>query len=205
MAKDKQGGHPQKEMPIRYQTNPFLEDLTISTGAKQVRVSAMGKDDNILLNQSTGEVKGTHVVTYKKVDKSEFIKLFAKNIALTFELSGAGFKTLMVLVWAMQNGAINRDRITLDQYTFEDFHAEHGEGNPPIVTNFALTTFKRGLTELVKAKIIASCMRRGDYFINPDFVFNGDRIAFTTMLEKHDPAPDTDEPYYTLEQEKDGE
>ena len=25
--------------------------------------------------------------------------------------------------------------------------------------------------------------RKGDYFINPNFAFNGDRVAFTTVLE----------------------
>lgn len=27
-------------------------------------------------------------------------------------------------------------------------------------------------------------MRKGFYFINPNFVFNGDRIAFTTLIER---------------------
>ena len=27
-------------------------------------------------------------------------------------------------------------------------------------------------------------MRKGVYFINPDCVFNGDRIAFTTAIER---------------------
>ncbi|WP_259272006.1 hypothetical protein [Klebsiella pneumoniae] len=35
-----------------------------------------------------------------------------------------------------------------------------------------------------KAKIIAKTMRQGRYFINPNFVFNGDRIAFTTVIER---------------------
>jgi hypothetical protein len=27
-------------------------------------------------------------------------------------------------------------------------------------------------------------MRQGRYFINPNFLFNGDRIAFTTVIER---------------------
>ena len=34
--------------------------------------------------------------------------------------------------------------------------------------------------------------RKGAYFINPNFAFNGDRIAFTTILEK-DKGEKTDE------------
>jgi len=30
-------------------------------------------------------------------------------------------------------------------------------------------------------------MRKGRYYINPNFVFNGDRIAFTTLIERKQP------------------
>ena len=172
-----------KQKEERFKDNPFLGNLEINYKSKQVKVSNLGKDDNIIVNQSTGEVHGTHVVTYKKVDDAEFIKLFAKNIQLTFELTAAGFKSLMVLVWVMQQAAINRDKVTLDSYTYEDFLTAHEE-DEKIVSNFSIETYKRGLRELVSAKIIAKCVRRGDYFINPSFVFNGNRIAFTTALER---------------------
>lgn len=48
----------------------------------------------------------------------------------------------------------------------------------------SLPTFKRGLNELEKAQIIAKTMRQGRYFINPNFVFNGDRVAFSTVIER---------------------
>jgi hypothetical protein len=186
----------------RYETNPFLEDLAIDYVNKQVRINALGKDDNVLVNQVTGEVTGTHVTAFKKVDGTQFIKIFAQNIALTFGLGAPGFKTLMVLAWVMQNRAINRDKVTMDQYTFEEFHDVHGEGEPPLVKNFGIATFRKGLSELVDAKILASCLRKGDYFINPDFIFNGNRIAFTTVLERDDNAnPDQ----YELIAEVDGE
>jgi hypothetical protein len=40
------------------------------------------------------------------------------------------------------------------------------------------------LRDLEKAQILARTLRKGRYFINPNFVFNGDRIAFTTLLER---------------------
>ena len=51
---------------------------------------------------------------------------------------------------------------------------------------FSKATFKRGLLELTKAKIVARTVRQGRYFINPNFMFNGDRIAFTTLIERDD-------------------
>ena len=64
----------------RYKTNPFIEGMVIKKTTKQVQVTQMGKDNNVLVNQETGEVNGTHVVTYRQVDREEFVKLFAANI-----------------------------------------------------------------------------------------------------------------------------
>lgn len=47
-----------------------------------------------------------------------------------------------------------------------------------------LRTFQRGLAEQEKAKIIARNVRHDRYFINPNFVFNGDRLAFTRLIER---------------------
>lgn len=141
-------------------------------------ISPMGKDDHVLVNQSTGEVTGTNVITYKKVDNEEFVKLFSRNIALTFDLTSAGIKSLNILIWSVQNTAIQKDIVALDQLAFDDFMKENSE------LKMTLRTFQRGLTELEKSQIIAKTLRKGFYYINPNFVFNGDRIAFTTLIER---------------------
>ena len=161
----------------RYDKNPFLEEMVISRGSKQVKVSAFGKDDNILMNQSTGEVHGTHVVTYKQVDEEEFVKLFTANIALTFDLKAAGIKAFNVVMWVVQHKAIERDLIMIDKYTLEEFNQCHSK-------TLSEATLKRGLRELEQGQIIARQTRRGWYYINPNFMFNGNRIAFTTAIEK---------------------
>lgn len=163
---------------VRYKENPFIKDLALTISSKRVMISPMGKDEHVLVNQSTGEVTGTNVVTYKKVDNEEFVKLFSRNIALTFELTSSGIKSLNVLIWSVQNTAIQKDVVALDQLAFDDFMKE----NPNL--KMTLRTFQRGLSELESSKIIAKTMRKGFYYINPNFVFNGDRIAFTTLIER---------------------
>ena len=170
-----------KSKEIRHKENPFLEALQITTAGKRISVNVMGDEDNILVNQSTGEVKGTVVTTFKSVDDAQFVKLFSQNIALTFGLKAAGIKAFNVLVFAMQ-GAIRTDIIALDKYMLEDFLEANKDNEPPIKLSEA--TFMRGLKELESAQIIAKTMRRGQYFINPSFVFNGDRIAFNTVIER---------------------
>jgi hypothetical protein len=170
-----------KSKEVRYKENPFLEALQITTAGKRVTVNTMGNEDNVLVNQETGEVKGTVVTTFKSVDDAQFVKLFSQNIALTFDLKASGIKAFNVLIFAVQ-GAIRNDTISLDKYMLEDFIAANSENDPPLKLSEA--TFMRGLKELEKAQIIAKTMRRGQYFINPSFAFNGDRIAFNTVIQR---------------------
>lgn len=167
----------------RYKTNPFLEDMIVPVKGKQVKLSKIGKDNNVLINQDTGEVHGTHVATFKKVDGEQFVKLFTANIALTFDLSSAGIKAFNVLMWTVQRSAISKDEIDFDHLVLTDFLEEHKDKEPPL--KLSLATFKRGINELEKSQIVAKTLRQGRYFINPNFAFNGDRIAFTTVIERN--------------------
>lgn len=164
----------------RYEENPFIVNMTIPKKNRNIQLSRLGRDQNILVNQSTGEVQGTHVTTYKLVDSEEFVKLFTTNIALTFELKSAGIKTFSVLAWILQEKSVNKDLVPLDKLTLDNFLAVHKEKKLAL----SLATFARGLSELENAKIIAKHLRPGWYFINPNFIFNGDRIAFTTFIKR---------------------
>lgn len=166
----------------RYKENPFLKDVIIPVKGRRVQISALGRDNDILVNQNTGEVHGTHVTTYKRVDGAQFVKLFTANIGLTFDLTSSGIKVFTVMMWAVQNKAISKDEVDLDLLTLEAFHEEHKNDTKPLA--LSESTYRRGLTELCKAQIIAKSLKLGRYFINPNFVFNGDRIAFTTLIER---------------------
>lgn len=166
----------------RYKTNPFLEGMVIPVKGRQVKLSRLGKDDNILINQGTGEILGTHITTFKKVDSEQFVKLFTANIALTFDLSSPGIKAFSVLLWVVQNKAMAKDDVDLDTLALDEFTESHSDQDPPL--RLSPATFRRGLCELEKAQIIAKTMRQGRYFINPNFIFNGDRLAFTTIIER---------------------
>ena len=161
----------------RYSISPFLDKLTIKKRSKNIRVSSLGSDDNIVINQSTGEVKGTHISTYRQVDETKFVKLFTQNIALTFELTSPGIKVFNVLLFAVQSQAIDKDIIALDRVVLEEFLKTNS-------LKLSLPTFSRGLAELIRSKIIARHTRQGFFFINPSFCFNGDRLAFTTVIER---------------------
>ncbi|MBC9222153.1 hypothetical protein IBK32_10655, partial [Escherichia coli] len=112
---------------VRYEENPFIEDMIVPIKNRNVQLSRLGRDQNILVNQSTGEIQGTHVTTYRRVDSEEFVKLFTANIALTFELKAAGIKAFGVLVWILQEKGISKDLAPLDKFVLDDFLEAHKE------------------------------------------------------------------------------
>ena len=66
-------------------------------------------------------------------------------------------------------------------YTLADFLKANPEKK-----SMSKETMKRGLRELNNAQIIARTVKQGRFYINPNFIFNGDRIAFTTLIERSD-------------------
>ena len=167
----------EKEKLVRFKENPFLDKLVVRTRNKSVQVNPMGQKQDVYINERTGEIAGTEVRTYKRVDDAEFVKVFTANIALTFDLKSAGIKAFNVLMWVVQKSAIEKDLVVLDSYTLDDFNDFHEK-------KLSLSTFKRGINELIKAQIIARNVRGGFYYINPNFVFNGNRILFQTIIER---------------------
>ena len=179
----------------RYKDNPFIENMVIPMGSKSVKLQSLGKNDNIVVNQGTGEQMGTAITTYREVDADKFVKLFVGNIALTFDLNSAGIKAFNVLMWMVQYKAIAKDMVYLGELELEQFLDEN-----PQVKEFKRATFSRGLKQLVDGNKLAHAQRPGSYFLNPSFCFNGSRLAFTNIIEKKNPdcgikkVPDGSEP-----------
>ena len=63
----------------RFTENPFIGEMIIPKRGKFVQLSRLGRDNNVLINNETGEHLGTHVTTVKQVDSEQFIKLFTAN------------------------------------------------------------------------------------------------------------------------------
>jgi hypothetical protein len=162
---------------VKHKESPFLENFTVSTKGKRVTVNQIGKTNDMIVSPDTGEIKGTHVVAYRQVDDAEFVKIFTANIALTFELNQSGRKVFDMLIRVMQHSAITRDQVYIDEHVREEFATSHN-------VNLASATMYRGIDNLIERKIIARSQRTNIYFINPSLVFNGDRVAFSTVIER---------------------
>lgn len=169
-----------KNQRIEYKENPFTQSLTVKTRSKTVTIQASDRmnTEYAIVNQDTHEVKSTHIATYKQVDDDQFVKLFTQNIAMIFDLSQAGRKTLDMIMHVMQRTAISKDEVYIDDNVRADF-------TEMFSLKLSKTTMYRGIAALEDANIIAKSVKTNIYFLNPNIVFNGDRLVLTQAIERN--------------------
>jgi hypothetical protein len=108
----------------------------------------------------------------EEVDSTKFLKLFVNGVKALAELSNAGAKVFELLYIQMQNN-IGKDQVYLS------FTAVDGT-----TTTISRATYKRGMAELIDKKFIAAMPAQNLYWVNPDFIWNGDRLAFVKEYRK---------------------
>lgn len=152
---------------IRHRINPFVEDAAIATRTKVRRVANTRGDQLMVVSENTGEVLAPagfwHAQT---VDRTQFVKLYINGVKAFKELSAAGTRVFELLYLAMQSN-VGKDRLLLA------FHDIDQAANP-----ISEATFYRGMKELVSKSFLAESMVQNFYFVNPDYLWNGDRLAF---------------------------
>lgn len=146
-----------------YDSNPFLVDVKTKT-----RRVTNKRGDMMLVSSNTGEISAPIAGFWEaeEVDSTRFIKLFVNGVKALKELTGAGTKVFEVLYLRVQDN-IGKDRVFM---SYSDLDQK--------LTPMSSSTYKRGLSELIEKKFIAGTPTQGWYWLNPDFVFNGDRLAF---------------------------
>lgn len=162
-----QDGSEKKNLKQRFDKNPFIALTSTNTKIGSKKISTKAGDKFMVVSEQTGEIvspAGFHHIV--EVDKTQFIKLFKNGVKAFKNLTNAGSKVFSILYDRMQEN-IGKDSIDL---VFTDINQE----TDPIST----ATFYRGLNELIEGDFIASTLRVGRYYINPDFIFNGNRLAF---------------------------
>jgi hypothetical protein len=150
-------------------TNPFLKDNNIQMNLKRKGV-LVGMGDKALVDNGTGEVTPLKIVgSYREVDQEEFVKVFRSKVSAIFSLSKTGNKTLGFVMSKIEK---NTDEIYIYLPELMEF-AEWAEKRQAY----------RGLAELAGAGIVYPSTRTGIWFINPNILFNGDRVAFIEQLK----------------------
>jgi hypothetical protein len=149
----------------RHKTNPFIPEINQSTKVRRV-VDKKG-EKLWVMSSETGQVHTQAGFWYaQEVDKTQFVKLYINGVRQFKELTSSGTKVFEVL-YSVIRANIGRDRIYINYQ-----HVDQ-ELNP-----MSEATFYRGMKELVEKDFIAECTDTCFYFVNPDYIWNGDRLAF---------------------------
>lgn len=150
----------------RYETNPFIDIGAPIVGVR--RVTSSRNDRMMVVSETTGEIiaPGVTFGAFTEVDKTQFVKLFIGGVKQLKELTGAGTKVFELLYYEVQKN-IGKDVMHL---SFSDVDQQ--------VTPLSKATFMKGMKELLEKGFIAESMTQCKYFLNMDFLFNGDKLAF---------------------------
>jgi len=153
---------------IRHEKNPFIGNALANTKAGKKRmVDETGNKGMVIANTDTGEIIApAGFWQYEEVDRTKFVKLYVNGVKAFKDLTSAGTTVFEILYTRVQE-EVGNDMIFL---TFPRIDQN--------VTQIAQATFYRGMKELLSKGFIAESTVPGMYFLNPDYMWNGDRLAF---------------------------
>ena len=170
------------EQPKKYKTrlraktyaeNPFLEEKYPLVKLRTKRIT--NNRGGYLVKNDTGEIVSdlAGFWTAEEVDSTKFVKLYINGVKAFSDLTTKGTKVFEILYYEIQNN-IGKDKIYLNFNTVDQ-----------AIVKIAKSTFYYGLNELVDKKFIAPIENLPNWFwINPDYLWNGDRLSFVKTFVK---------------------
>jgi hypothetical protein len=151
----------------KYDSNPFIAGALVNSKPGMRKISNTDGSQMMVVNGGTGEIMAPAGFWHaQEVDKTAFVKLYINGVKAFKDLTGAGTKVFEVLYVEVQKFP-GRDTV------YMGFHAIDKEIHP-----MSKATFMRGMRELVDKGFLAETRSAGLYFLNPDYLWNGDRLAF---------------------------
>lgn len=146
--------------------NPFLAGFNFETK----KANGEKIDTDKIFDSEGVEVETRHSIV-RHMDKNAFIKVFPELLGKFFDLSNAG-KQMLIIIFNELQKADNNDRVYLNFRNEYEF-VKNGE-----TKTIKKSTFYRGVNELKAAGIIAESANQYIFFINPNYMFNGNRMTF---------------------------
>ncbi len=155
----------------KHATNPYRVSSNIKTKKKYTEKL---KKKKYLLDGDTGEVE-EGIETFKvttEIDRRKFVKVYPKEICNIF---GAGKSGVRVFAYILTLIKFNNLEIRLDI---------------PDVMEYCQYKYRtqayRGIQELKKCGLIAQSVKNNIWYVNPDVVFNGDKVSFSRQFNLTD-------------------
>jgi len=155
-----------------YAVNPFLDKVTLGSAKTKKKVKGNIKLPNVDGVEVEVNVDGRDFMVNdnKMVDQEEFIKIFKDTLRYLMKLSPTAVK---VMAFVLDRSMPNQDAIT---YSVEQCMQYTGFKGRQSVYD--------GLSELAQKGFIARAKTRGKLYINPSYIFNGNRIVLVKRFQK---------------------
>jgi len=156
-------------------TNPFISSDKFSLHIER-RSEVVARNLSVV-DKKQNQIADGAVIRYKYVDPEKFIKLYGANIGKFFDISKTAQRTIKVVLCAVQEQSRNKTEIFLTyQESLKYFSLLEEKAQ-------SKSSFSRGISELIESDFIAISKRGiGWYWINPNIVFNGSRVAFMELV-----------------------
>lgn len=165
---------------LRYRKNPFMIETAEHTRIGVRRLSSHGGERLMIVNPATGaHVAPAGFWQAQEVDKTQFVKLYINGVKAFRDLSSAGTKVFELLYSELQT-RIGKDQVLLAFSAID-----------PSIWSYSRPTFYKGMKELIEKKFIAQSLIEGNYFVNPDYIWNGNRLAFVKEYRLRDSESDS--------------
>lgn len=165
----------------KYDRNPSIKDALESTRKGVRMIGDKGGNSAYIVSSETGEQVGAaFFATTQEVDKTQFIKLYADGIKSITGLSGTAMRVFEVVCLQVSRQIAN-DKIYL----------HHSLQLDDKIKPISERTFWRGLSELVENKILYLSTEKNHFYINVNYLFNGDRLAFVKAYYVGKVQPET--------------
>lgn len=163
-----------------YKNNPYEKMLAVYiTENKKEKIDKVLSQTGQVTDRETGEIMkirddseldSLFVATKKYVDRDAFTKIYHESIKHHANIGDAAVK---VLTWYIA-GKLGKEELEV-VFDLDECATR---------CNYSKATIYRALGELLDAEIIARTKYQWKYFINPLFIFNGDRIKVTNIYIK---------------------
>lgn len=152
---------------IRHETNPFLPAASAGTNEGTKRRAIKSKDGSqMTVSSQDGSFVAPAGFWYtQEVDKTQFVKLYVNGVKAFTGLTSAGARVFELIYLSVQK-SIGKDIIYI---SFSEIDQS--------VSQIPKTTFLRGMKEVCVKGFLAESKTQNKYFVNPDYIFNGDRLA----------------------------
>lgn len=163
---------------VKYDHNPFIANAVANTKQGVKRISNKDGSRMMVVNEGTGDIVA-HAGFWqaKEVDTTQFVKLYVSGVKEFKNLSGSGTKVFEVLYLKVQD-SIGKDFLYLSLVEVDQ-----------LLNPMSKATFMKGMKELIIKGFIAESMVQNKYYLNPDYMWNGDRLAFVKEYRRVQSKP----------------